>query len=357
MKRRGIIKTILLFSAAIGAFAALASAVPRPKPLLTESRRVYTIAEDVDYQWISDTALLTAKKDRFDSTSGNFVSYRNAVKIHDLQTGRNDELPGLAAQFEKTMKDADYFGQMRISPDGKRVAWQIGVSERSGICAATLQGKQIGVENGIEGEDFGWADNEKLLLYDHKRHDGDVGYSFDCVGVISSQHPTGVTIPFGPEAKQDKETFLFAQGNQFYTITDDGRDPRLDTVTFAGWNIGATVTPAGTFTVHFPAGAAWRQAALSPHGERVAWLVSRNYVSPFQRFAAKFLHRSITPQNQEQILVSKIDGSEMREIGTFDVPFGGAVLEENKISGLRWLPGGKQLSFEHDGGLWTVPAP
>ena len=368
MKRRGIIKTILLFSAAIGAFAAFVSAVPRPKLLLIESRRVYTIAEKSmatgvptflypDYQWVSDTALLLGKKEWIDLADRSDISCPQTVKIHNLQTGRDEELAGLERQFEETMEGATYFGPIEISPDGKRVAWQIGEGGDNYIFAATLQGKRIGKRRGDEDRAFVWADNEKVLLYNHAMWLGHGSYSDDYVGIISSQHPTGDYIPCGPEAKKNKGTFLFAQGNQYYTRMDDGRDPKLDTVTFAGWNVGATVTPAGTFTVHFPAGAWFKQAALSPQGNRAAWLVERDYVSPFQRFMAKFLHRSITPQAQEQILVSNIDGSEMREIGTFDVPPGEDIGEEDKISNLRWLPGGKQLSFEHDGGLWTVPAP
>ena len=182
-------------------------------------------------------------------------------------------------------------------------------------------------------------------------------YSFDCVGVMSNRPDKDVYIPYGPEAIHNQGRFLFAQEYQFYTSMDDGRDPKLDRLMFAGWNVGATVTPAGTFIVHFPGGAWFKQAALSPQGNRAAWLVEREYISPYQRFMAKFLHRPITPQLQKEILVSKIDGSEMREIGTFDVPFGEKLEVEKTITGLRWLPGGKQLSFEHDGGLWTVPAP
>ena len=154
MKRRGIIKTILLFSAAIGAFAAFVSAVPRPKLLLPESRRVYTIAEpapwaeepafvDDKYQWISDTALLLVKKEPKAPTVANDLSYRFTVKIHDMQMGRDEKLMGLERQFEETMSGQDYFGPIEISPDGRRVAWQAGINESENICAATLQGKQV----------------------------------------------------------------------------------------------------------------------------------------------------------------------------------------------------------------------
>ena len=368
MKRRGIIKTILLFSAAIGAFAAFVSAVPRPKPLLPESRRVYTLAEpnvgpeepafvDDNYQWASDTALLLEKGQRIDSTVRNVPSYRFTVKIHDLQTGRDDELTGLAGQLEKTMKGFDNFRPMQISPDGKRVVWQAGTMAGHAVYAATLQGEQIGWRDGILSGNFVWADNEKVLMYDYGPDTDDGPNVFDCLGVISSQHDTSETIPFSPEAKKNTGVFLFAHGNTFYTTRDNAADGKLYYLTPFCWNVGATVMPAGNFTVHFPGGAWFKQAALSPQVNRVAWLVEREYVSPFQRFMAKFLHRSITPQAQEEILVSNKDGSEMREIGTFDLPPGEYADVEKKINVLRWLPGGRQLSFEHDGGLWTVPAP
>ena len=353
VKRRSVIKAGLLFGAAIGALAAFACAMPRPKPLLAQSRRVFGAEKNSEplpqYAWLDDKRFLLRGTPPF------------RVYTLDVASSKKFNLPELAEEIADTEKEADYGGPFEVSPDGKRVAWQIGSSASRVVYSATLQGEQIGWQRGIEGEGYAWEDNEKLLLFGYGMSTPANTYErneFDCIGVITKHPDSDDYILYSPEIKaQMTQPFLFARGHKFYTMTDAKNEEKLGSATLFQWNIGEMVTPDGKFTVHFPPGDYFKQAALSPQGDQIAWLVRRDYVSPFQRFITKFFHRSFAPQAQEEILVSRVDGSEMRTIGAYEITPADRTREDNPLDNARWLPGGRQLSFEHDNALWTVPAP
>ncbi len=102
---------------------------------------------------------------------------------------------------------------------------------------------------------------------------------------------------------------------------------------------------------HFANSNPWYQpSVLSPQGDRLAWLIVREYTPPGQR-----------KQRMIGLWVSRLDGSGMQEIGHMDYQpndFGHRGYEPKKEvpQHLRWTPDGKRLSFQYQGALYTVPA-
>lgn len=119
-------------------------------------------------------------------------------------------------------------------------------------------------------------------------------------------------------------------------------------------NLAAGGMPVHTYTVHFPSGTKVAELVFTPQGDRIAWLLQRDYI-PLE---ARWLHRMfpafrVARHTLESIWVSRIDGSDMHEIGfeeTHPRPEVGT-----EIRGIYWLPGGKRLGFLFNE-FWTVPA-
>src|SRR5438552_18915588 len=81
-------------------------------------------------------------------------------------------------------------------------------------------------------------------------------------------------------------------------------------------------------------------ASISPRGDRIAWNVTADRTPPW----AAWLHRRVSafPLNRQPpnaIWVSRLDGSEMHEIGPVTI-YGKVAQNARVLSGLQWLPGG-----------------
>jgi len=106
------------------------------------------------------------------------------------------------------------------------------------------------------------------------------------------------------------------------------------------------------WTVSLPQEWIIKQVVLSPHADRVAWVFHQHYLSPLlvvcKRLGLPFKAEAI---EETMIYVSRIDGTEMREIGTAPSP-----VEDTEDVEIKWLPGGKRLSFVYQEALYVVPA-
>jgi len=95
---------------------------------------------------------------------------------------------------------------------------------------------------------------------------------------------------------------------------------------------------------------------VSPDGNRLAWVV----LARGSDTIGTWLHRripSIKPRTwiKTAVWVSNLDGSRMHELGCIS---GTQKTDDDSPEwvSLKWLPGGKQLSFEYKDKLYTVAA-
>lgn len=106
-------------------------------------------------------------------------------------------------------------------------------------------------------------------------------------------------------------------------------------------------------------------APFDSEGERMLWRLSTEHqpTSPaWSKWLGRFFPISSRPWLTKGLWVSHVDGSGMHEIGNWaEDDVSGDSLDadmekETKPEDFRWVPGGKLLSFEYRGALYTVPA-
>ena len=123
-----------------------------------------------------------------------------------------------------------------------------------------------------------------------------------------------------------------------------------DTQDLSVWSLDSP-KPLHQFTVHLPG--LVKDVRVSPQGDRVAWIVERQYASPVFKMLQRLFPALKKDEHESlEIYVSHLDGSHLREIGRVDRKSSPIwrLIEE-----MRWLPGGKCLSFIVNETLWTVP--
>jgi hypothetical protein len=107
------------------------------------------------------------------------------------------------------------------------------------------------------------------------------------------------------------------------------------------------------FPIRLPPGAEAISISFSPRGDRVAWYLELHQSpSPVRRLLHRLLPvvRADT-QTVEGVWVSRLDGSEMQEIGHFVKKYDG-----DWAYNILWQPDGRRLSFLYQDRLWIVPA-
>lgn len=105
-----------------------------------------------------------------------------------------------------------------------------------------------------------------------------------------------------------------------------------------------------------PAPHGWRYQALaiSRRKDRVAWLLTTTRRSAILAFMAKFapsLAKAAAPQRWYLLRTSRLDGTDMRDIGVQNGGSDGA----GEVSNLAWRPNGAEVSFFFRGDLYIVP--
>jgi hypothetical protein len=116
---------------------------------------------------------------------------------------------------------------------------------------------------------------------------------------------------------------------------------------------GGRVTLKRTFMLRLPSPKEVYYFALSPQGDRIAWVEEYDLPAPaWRRWLGKWLRRfAASPQRRNVLCVARLDGTGRREIGdTLKQPG-----RDKFVTGVQWTPDGRRVSFLCDGALWTVP--
>jgi hypothetical protein len=112
--------------------------------------------------------------------------------------------------------------------------------------------------------------------------------------------------------------------------------------------------------VPLPTFADYYNTIVSPNGDRIAWVISgtgrKSHTNLLEKFFS-FLGQKPVPT--AGLWVSKVDGSELHEIGRMEFPWkpkgNNLPSAALRLSMVRWTPDSKHLSFIHDEALYTVP--
>lgn len=97
---------------------------------------------------------------------------------------------------------------------------------------------------------------------------------------------------------------------------------------------------------------------LSPHAERILWIVEKQS-SLLAQWKAR-LHPQATRSSvgEQALFVSRLDGSEMRELCSLpleEVKWGRNTIRKSPLANIRWLADGKRISFTYKNALYIAP--
>ncbi|HZO87812.1 MAG TPA: hypothetical protein VFB38_05690 [Chthonomonadaceae bacterium] len=154
----------------------------------------------------------------------------------------------------------------------------------------------------------------------------------------------------------------------FYAAPSVSKGPQRR-ISFYEFSIrpGAGIKDVRQYTVTLPKGPAphnrdvalraGEEVALSPQGDRLAWLLHlRQEPDRMTRFLSRWipwLRRA--PKGAMVLRTSRLDGNDIQDVGYMQIQ-PDEFLRWFQPYRLQWLPGGKRLSFLYKDAVWTVPA-
>lgn len=343
-----------------GGTAVLLRLVSHPT-LLDKATKTEFVLSPVDggnlpYQWLSMQEILV------------FDTLKNSPNRHEIALYRMDVFTGTKTRLTKLERcltsNSSLPYSSHISSDGKRLLIFKGstyqVVDLDGSGSRKWQDK-----NGVEVEDS-YSRTHTFWLKD-SRHvvqilasEVERAHSLLIQDVDMPTVAQRVPLPDTPEL--DAQDYFSAphmtpSGVLFaYAPAFEENDTRTLLL------VRAAPPPSKTKTaLHAPPGTTFVTApercgevlTISPDGTRVAWLCkTAPYASPLRTWLHRFLpHVKEDPISTLRLYISPVDGSQMREIGGIEMWD-----TVRKISDLRWLPGGKRLSFILNNTLYTVSA-
>ena len=300
-----------------------------------------------DYYWLSDHSLLLFHRVRGLSWT---------VARRDVRVGVETPLPTLEALFRQTGGQPE---SVKVSPDDTRLIWA-GIGKV--IYGATTDGHQF--QRWPYGKDevgisYWLNDSDHFLRYT------DVTASRLPVVLRSVKGPHGVKrLPRMDEIVPPQWVLVrpFAPDERIFT--DEGQDssPPDAHITISCFTvIGVQQTDRD---VPLPLGDE-RNYCSDPRflseGDALIWTLSRPPLPKRPALLWGLLARlgwHPKPFQTVRVYVSRADGTQWRFVGDWDEPMTNIYGDdlETHPHNFRWLPGGRRLSFEHQGRLDTAPA-
>lgn len=117
------------------------------------------------------------------------------------------------------------------------------------------------------------------------------------------------------------------------------------------WDLLVPNGPVRRRPLQSPPGIARAFVALSPRGDRLAWMAqSRNVPPPLEWLHTRFPFLRIPMTHIATLWITKPDGTQPRLLGSERIRPGQA-----PPGPIRWTPEGKRISFVYQDTLWAVP--
>ncbi len=269
------------------------------------------------YGWVNDGTLW-------------FWGTRTQPEHLDLKTGLSTKIPGFPNAFNKT---SFYF--THVSPDGK---WFLASSSSGGHWTAySLYGRNkagktlpINVKNSIP---LWFSDSKRWveIYVDSKK------FNWYLTNAIDREIKGGAS-------RTEVKGYPFAMLSDEKILEASYHDDVIEIVQ-SELAVGKPIETLFEIAVPRLKGGSF---AVSPKGDRIAWLSVQGVVS-----SMNWIGFSSTPFNlpdNASLWVSKIDGSDKRLIGVIQSA------DSRETSTLSWTPNGKSLSFLFKNHLYQVSA-
>ena len=340
---RGVAAAALALGLPLAALARQAGRASGQLRLLKGARRLPTTGGPIS--WASDQQVITLT-DR--NTRGP------ELELVDVDTGKARTL----MDFETALGRELLPWLFAVSPDGKHLLWAAGGPPDSRWIVSTLEGRPEAdwksLTPGHRGvglpplgavwkrDSSGWVEvfDGRVAVYSLDPNRAPTQFSLTGAG------PPG--LPLG-----------FTSANELL-VEMDPRPPAGNRPPHATFLLVRPFDARPTwrqYSVPVPAGEEVADVALSPAGDRLAWVMSR-VITGFRITGQQDGHpfADVIGSLWWSFWESALDGGGMTEIGGL---LSNDIGPENQrpLNDLAWTPGGRRLSFRYHGDSWTVPVP
>jgi hypothetical protein len=299
--------------------------------------------ESFTYRWLSTNSIFGVRE----ASQGEY----EPLKV-DLPSGKTTSLTGLDALFQGHEKRSDVV-RWSLSPEASWILVQVSLRTNTTYLASSLDGSQIPTRSspGFPNE-FTWMRNGE-------------GW-FELVGQRTNWavrlhrldspefKEISVKLPAGSTRYWIKG--VAANGSVLVTGTQPRKFPRI--VDLFQIDLNSNPARLARVSVLLPRRANLFDLFVSPDGERLGWHLGfeRSRLSE-PRFSKQFPYVDFEKVHTSALWVSKIDGSQMREIGRLK--------RGSLISNAGWMPDSRHFDFGYLNiagdpsqtfwTFWTVP--
>jgi hypothetical protein len=344
--------------------AVIATSQTRETDLLAQARPVVN-APRLDlrtpYQWLSDGRLLV----------GPSAVNQYHASVHDTRTGQHDPAPRTAVYLTKFSRGKESMGAAIVLPDGACLSWPRGISvtphEPVGL------GAKAGYSGGGALFWTGWQP-ARVWRKDARGWVAVIEFynGWHLLHYQTEPSRTIMDIPLTVYMGQREASPCVFRGgstNGDFPRVGLGLDKESRALTvpmFLNMNSGRVNLGRlargqdAPVTVSLPQDARPYEVAISPSGDKLAWLLWFDKPSSYPRWMRPWLPPAMTrDQNTVALYTSLCDGRGMRLIGQIPLTNQSRVFPSAMAAGLgslEWTPDGKRLSFIYSNALYTVPA-
>jgi hypothetical protein len=345
--------------ALVGILALLAWRVwPRERLLIRQATWVTHTDQDSPnaYDWLSESELLLPRY-RPDTDSFEFRrvdTWTHAeTPLATFNQKYRSALHAFTSPDQTTLRVTHYAPRYVLSPDRRWVVLlPICTGGHGDYIVSTPDAVERSRGKTIAGSEVWWLhDNRRWFETDLKNAalsgfmDRLIVYDCQNTGKTTTVHVSDIPFSASEVGITDRDHLLLARWN----------DKPADSINLYEASVTVPEAAVRKYSVRLPLKVLLRGVAISNDGKRLAWLLQYAYVPPL----AAWLHRAlprISAQSRvtQSLWVSRLDGTGMVEVGHLPI----ADEKEAEKAGnrlLRWLPGGRRLSFLYQDALWTVP--
>ncbi len=307
----------------------------------------------ITYGWLSGQEVLFCR--------GGFLS-NSPLWRRNVRTGKETPLKALSRLFHDTKGDPD---GVKVSPDGRWVLWHGGQDDT--VCAAVDGSSSFRSHPANNYSSFGWlggSDDQWVEFIQANKHSpGRLST------VILHKAASQTTQPLPPtdmswEPWSDGIAVQNAAGACMLmqpTRRELGDMPKTDRMEITQTVLASPAPPPHRFEIRVPPGSTVHRIVLSPDGKYAAWALQTHFANPILERIHRLVPSVSAPfRDCIGLWVSRVDGSEMHEIGHLRDTINSSKGDPREGNGwiddytLRWLPDGKQLSFVYKDALYRV---
>jgi hypothetical protein len=275
--------------------------------------------------------------------------YQHDWEIFDLKTQKEKTLVALSGRLKNLIGDSP---ELQLSPDQKWVLYSNYIKD---FIIIVRRNNPASFHVARTTGEIGWlADSQHWVECNVEDTQGNCS----SLRLHNLKRPDATyVIPVAPPSQLSLGSCLIRQNNHFFTwrwLQSIGNHPSIQ---ITESSLDNKVAPVKHYLINLPRDAKITgndAVVFSPDGDRIAWQFQFSHTTIFASLLQSLLGLHSEPYTTAELWVSKLDGSDMHQIGYQRVD-SYSTLDDDSPFGVAWLPDGKHLSFVYRNVLRVVP--